>query len=36
MCLDNRRLVGKLIYLTVVTSDITSVVGLVNQFMHQP
>jgi len=31
-----RRLIGKLIYLTVTKLDITFIVGVLNRFMHQP
>jgi len=31
-----RRLVGKLIYITVTQSEITYVVGVVSQFMQAP
>ena len=31
-----RRLIGKLIYLTVIRPDITFIVGVLTRFMHQP
>ena len=31
-----RRLIGKLIYLTVIRPDITFVVGVLSRFIHQP
>ena len=31
-----RRLIGKLIYLTVTRPDIAYVIGLMSQFMHEP
>jgi hypothetical protein len=31
-----QRLIGKLIYLTITRSDLSSTVSLVNQFMHAP
>jgi len=31
-----KRLIGKLIHLTVTKLDITSVVGVLSRFMHQP